>query len=116
MKMRKNIKSKFAVAFASLYFFAFLFSANIHNHNGGSYLKDFHFKSSSKNFSQKSLISIGDDCLSCHFSAAPVILPNIYKFCFTKQIIIKSELLATISNANSQPHFNFQLRGPPLLV
>lgn len=113
MRGQRNFRSKLAVAFTGLYLFAFLFASNFHHHNAGYFYKDFQFKSGSKNFTQQSAVNNSDDCLSCHFASAPVLLPTLPDFSFTGKI---SQLNA-FSNYGLQtrifPHFNFYLRGPP---
>ncbi|MGS0749056.1 hypothetical protein [Halpernia sp. GG3] len=109
----KNLKKYLSVLFSSIYLFAFIFAANIHNHNGGYFYKDFNFKSSSSNFSKQSAVNIGDDCLSCHFASAPIILPDTANFEISNKYLADYVQILTFAQKTASPHFSFFLRGPP---
>jgi hypothetical protein len=109
----KNLKKLASVLFSSIYLFAFIFAANIHNHNGGYFFKDFNFKSSSSNFSKQSTVNNGDDCLSCHFASSPYLLPITEKVEIPTQYFSNSVQVLSYSQKTVSSHFNFFLRGPP---
>lgn len=116
MIRNKKINSKLAVLFTSIYLFAFLFSANIHKHNGGYFYKDFHFKNSSYKISKQSLVSNNDDCLSCHFASAPILLPETVE-CFISNLLFTETILDLVYCPKIvSPQFQFFLRGPPSFI
>lgn len=116
MMRQQNIKSRMAVAFTSLYLFAFLFSANFHQHNAGYFYKDFQFKSASKNFSQQNAVNNSDDCLSCHFASEGIVLPSVSNFTFSTPILKVPEFSVYSSGKASSPYFLLHLRGPPAII
>lgn len=116
MNRNKKINSKLAVLFTGIYLFAFLFSSNIHNHNGGYFYKDFNFKNSSSKFSQQNAVNNVDDCLSCHFASAPILLPETTKFIFSNRILSESVQVFACSEKIVALHFNYLLRGPPNFI
>lgn len=116
MIQNKNLKKYIAVIFAGVYLFAFLVASNLHNHNGGYFYKDFNFKNSESSFSKQSIVKNGDDCLSCHFASASVILPEVVQFNHLYKIFITTSKVFACSQKTTVPHFTFLLRGPPNFI
>ena len=112
----KNLKKYISVLFSSIYLFAFIFASNVHNHNGGYFYKDFNFKSSSSTFSKQNAVNNGDDCLSCHFASAPILLPNSVKFVVSNEFSTNSIQVLACTQKTGTSHFNFFLRGPPHFI
>ena len=116
MIRNKNFKKYLSVLFSGIYLFAFLFAANIHNHNGGYFYKDFNFKSSSSNFSKQNTVNNGDDCLSCHFASASFLLPKYGKIETKTQYSSETVEVLNYSHKTASTHFAFFLRGPPTFI
>ncbi|WP_146063302.1 hypothetical protein [Halpernia humi] len=102
--------------FSSIYIFAFLIASNIHKHNAGYFYKDFNFKNSTAKISAQSTINNSDDCLSCHFASAPILLPP--SFAVTLSDFNFTELKITEANyrISKISLFHRHLRGPPQFI
>lgn len=116
MIRNKNFKKYLSVLFSGIYLYAFLFAATLHNHNGGYFYKDFNFKSSSSAFSKQSATNNADDCLSCHFASASILLPDSVKIAISNAIFINSIQILASNQKTVSPHFSFYLRGPPNFI
>ena len=102
--------------FSSVYLFAFLFAANIHEHDGGYFYKDFNFKNSSSKFSKQSKINNADDCLSCHFAAASVLLPEACEVQFSEFHFSVTKIIQGNYQISKPSLLQNYLRGPPVFI
>ena len=116
MKSGRNFKSYISMLFSGIYLFAFLFAANIHEHDSGYFYKDFHFKNSSSKIDKQNSVNNADPCLSCHFAATSALLPSNVEISAGK-IIFNSVVYSNFKYQITQNSYFYNfLRGPPSFI
>ena len=102
--------------FSGIYLFAFLFAANIHEHDSGYFYKDFHFKNSTSKINKQNSVNNADPCLSCHFTATSALLPSNVEISALKIICSSVEYANFKYQVTQNSDFNYFLRGPPNFI
>lgn len=116
VKCNNNFKGFLSVLFSSIYIFAFLIATNFHKHNGGYFYKDFNFKNSTAKFSPQSAVNNSDDCLSCHFASAPILLPDSFAVTLSHFDFTELKITEAQYRISKFSLFHVNLRGPPNFI
>lgn len=115
MILNESVRKNSVVAFLAAYLFA-AFSVFVeHGHNGGAYLKDFHFKTEKNTLAKAGDSADNAGCAICHFQDTPLLFSftEIFQAKFYQLIFYRGDIFFGDDLFISQPKLSFFLRGPP---
>lgn len=115
-KTNKQFQKIISVFFTVMYVFVVLFSSELHNHKGESFIKDSGSKKTEKSITKVLSNNQSGDCLACHFMATGnTLVPEQFTFHFENHTQQTEQIISAQEKIWEQTKFTFQLRGPPAL-